>query len=94
MSHQNVIKYFEHFLNTKKLFIVYEYCEVLKIISKIYNFYFVIIIKGGNLDDYLRRKPLDKGQLLNWFKQIVEGLKYLHSNKIHHRDLKSRLINL
>ena len=44
----------------------------------------------GDLERYLETNCLEEEKLLDWFKQIVNGLRYLHSKDCQHRDIKSR----
>ncbi|CAH6721017.1 serine/threonine-protein kinase Gin4p [[Candida] jaroonii] len=46
-------------------------------------------VEGGELFDYLiKRGKLQEFEAINYFKQILHGIKYLHSFNICHRDLK------
>ena len=82
-SHKNIIGYKDAFFdeNTKTLNIVMEYADDGDILTKIKN----------NL-----RKNLLYTECVIWFflVQLLEGLNYLHENKIIHRDLKSANIFL
>ena len=47
------------------------------------------LFKSGDLQSYLDLNgKIEKTKSLNWFRQIVDGLKYLHENNCMHRDLK------
>ncbi|CAK9441474.1 uncharacterized protein LODBEIA_P53420 [Lodderomyces beijingensis] len=46
-------------------------------------------IEGGELFDYLIKKGrLHESEAINYFKQIINGINYLHQFNICHRDLK------
>lgn len=46
-------------------------------------------IEGGELFDYLiKRGKLQEFEAINYFKQIINGISYLHQFNICHRDLK------
>ena len=46
-------------------------------------------IEGGELFDYLiKRGKLQEYEAINYFKQIINGINYLHQFNICHRDLK------
>lgn len=74
MSHDNIVKYFDHFHDDQFLYIVFEHCE------------------SGDLEKFMNEKELDEAKFIDWFKQLVIGLKYLHSNKCIHRDMKLKNI--
>ena len=77
LNHPNIIDYKEAFFDeeTKTLNIVMEYAEEGDIENKVKE----------NLKHHLRFK---ENTIWEWIIQILEGLKYLHDNKIMHRDLK------
>ena len=77
LNHPNIISYKEAFFDeeTKTLNIVMEYAEEGDIENKVKE----------NLKHRLRFK---EETIWEWLIQILEGLKYLHDNKIMHRDLK------
>ncbi|KAL4433127.1 hypothetical protein ABPG74_010822 [Tetrahymena malaccensis] len=75
LVHPNIIKYYETFQYEQKLCIVMEYAE------------------GGDLKKRVTEKQhkkefFDESQIWNMFSQICLAVKYLHDNKILHRDLK------
>lgn len=47
------------------------------------------LVKGGELfGEVIQHGPFDESRVFKIFMQIVEAVKYLHSNHITHRDLK------
>ena len=77
LSHPNIIGYKEAFFDepTKTLNIVMEYADDGDIEKKI-------------KDNLRKRLKFTENTIWEWIIQILEGLKYLHDNKIMHRDLK------
>ena len=76
LDHENIIKLHESLQSTNNVYLVMDY------------------INGGSLSNYLNEYKLKNGtpfpqKIIQYFlKQIVQGLVYLHSKKIIHRDLK------
>ena len=77
LNHPNIIGYKDAFYddNSKSLNIVMEYADDGDISHKI-------------KENIRRRLRFEESTLWEWIIQILEGLKYLHDNKIMHRDLK------
>ena len=78
LKHKNIIGYKEAFFdeNSKTLNIVMEYADDGDISLKIKR--------------NLKKKLIfDENTIWKWLIQLLEGIKYLHDNKIMHRDLKS-----
>ena len=76
LNHVNVIKFRGISISSPLYYIVMEYCTY------------------GSLFDVLRRRREKNSytkptQVLDWSRQISNGVQYLHANKIVHRDLKS-----
>ncbi len=75
MAHKNIVSYKESFTSEHEIIIVMEYCE------------------GGDLSKKIREKRVEQKcfselEIFNWFVQICEALKYIHSMHVLHRDLK------
>ena len=76
LKNPNIIRLDECILFKNRYFFVMEYCN------------------GGTLSDVLKnymkkyRKPFTLEIIQNFMRQIVEGLKLIHSKNIIHRDLK------
>ena len=77
LNHPNIIDYKEAFFDeeTKTLNIVMEYAEEGDLENKV-------------KENLRRRLHFSENTIWEWLIQILEGLKYLHDNKIMHRDLK------
>lgn len=75
--HPNIIKYFDHFEDEETAYFVLEY----------FNGY---TLQRIVFESYKRplEVPLTLQMIKNYLKQILEGLKYLHSKNIYHCDLK------
>ncbi|KAL3852847.1 hypothetical protein ACJMK2_016460 [Sinanodonta woodiana] len=75
-NHPHVLHYFTSFEEEGMLYIVTEYCP------------------NGDLSEYLealqsKGSKLEEKQILTWFLQTAQALKYLHGLNAVHRDLKS-----
>ena len=78
LNHKNIIGYKESFYDeaSQTLNLIMEYADDGDISLKIKN--------------NLKRKLIfEENTIWNWIIQLLEGIQYLHDNKIMHRDLKS-----
>jgi NIMA (never in mitosis gene a)-related kinase len=76
MKHPFIVQYVDSFIEDSSLVIIMEYCS------------------EGDLTSHIKKMKANGSRfsedvVLNWMSQIVLALKYLHSCKILHRDLKS-----
>ncbi|CAD5125400.1 DgyrCDS13634 [Dimorphilus gyrociliatus] len=78
LKHPHIVTYRASFFdaNERNLFIVLDYCD------------------GGTLDDKIREavkneQNIPERDVLRYFLQITQALRFLHSHKILHRDVKS-----
>lgn len=81
LKHPNLIHYIESFIYKNKLCIIMELAD------------------GGDLSKVLKdhiskQKKIDEDLIWNWFLQLCQALKYIHSRKILHRDIKCQNIFL
>ncbi|KAK3930130.1 Serine/threonine-protein kinase Nek8 [Frankliniella fusca] len=77
LKHPNVVAYFDNFIHDASVKIVMEYAN------------------KGSLHDLIQNqegKHLPQAEVLQMFSQIVQGLHYIHDQKILHRDLKTHNI--
>ena len=71
---QYVVRYLDSFIRKDSICIIMEHCE------------------NGDLGKYLKKqmnRPLDETKIWKFFIEMCLGLRYLHSNKILHRDIKT-----
>ena len=84
LDHQNIIKFYEVFLEKKKSE------EILNIVTEYAD--------GGDLSEKIKNKKKNnffpENEILDYFIQICFALKHIHDKKIIHRDLKSQNIFL
>lgn len=74
LKHENIISFKESWCQDKNISIIMEYAE------------------KGDLNSYIksrRGKLIHESEIKSLFRQIVEGIKYLHNLNIIHRDIKS-----
>ena len=83
LNHKNIIGYKESFIDqtSNTLNIIMEYADDGDIETKI-------------KENIKKRLYFSENTIWNWVIQILEGIYYLHSNKIMHRDLKGANIFL
>ena len=76
LNHPNIVKFYDMLASYSHYYVVMEYCN------------------GGGLSDCLKKykklynKPFTQEIVQYLMRQIIDGLKYLHSRKIIHRDIK------
>lgn len=79
-DHPNIVKYYEHFMQDKNIYIVMEYCDK-------HDLQWLIEQKQKN-------NGFTENELLFYFTQLVMGLKHIHDNNVLHRDIKGENIFL
>ena len=74
VSCQYVVRYYDSFVNRDSINIIMEYCE------------------NGDVGKFLKKqmnRPLDETRIWKFFIEMCLGVRYLHSKKILHRDIKT-----
>ena len=78
LSHNNIIKFYEFYHNENNAYLMMEYAEFG-------DLYSTMEVQRKDKKVYFQEKII-----LNWFIEICEGIKYIHSKNIIHRDLKPK----
>jgi serine/threonine protein kinase len=78
LKHPNIIRYQRSFVAKGSLCIVMDYAEKGDL--------YVQVKEQKKVGEYFREE-----QVLNWFVQACLGLQHIHSHKILHRDIKTKV---
>jgi serine/threonine protein kinase len=83
----------DNYINEVKIYKNLNHKNIIKYIysEQINNYYFLYLeyIKGGSIKNLIDQfGGFNESLIKIYTKQILEGLKYLHDNKIIHRDIK------
>ena len=73
LRHPAILELYNYFEDSEYVYMVMELCD------------------NGNLFHYMKNRPnrhLDEDEARGLLQQMVQGLQYLHSNGIIHRDIK------
>ena len=90
-KNQNMIKYLNYELSILKELNHPNIIKLIEILQSHNNYYVVMeYCNGGSLSDCLKNygRPFPVEIIQYIMRQIVEGLKYIHSHHIIHRDIK------
>ena len=88
LSHNNVVKYFGYFEENNNYYLVFEFAQNGSLNDYINNYKMKFNYNNANIP------PFQQDFVIRIFKDILNGLKYLHSNNIIHRDIKPENILL
>ena len=104
LNHENIVKFYGYFEDREYFYKYKEIYKDKKDIDKVIEDKPIICIvleyiPNGNLNNYMKKYkskfsnkneyiPIKEDFIIKIFKQILNGLKYLHSKSIIHRDIK------
>ena len=75
LNNPNIVRQFDHFIVDTSMFVILEYCNSQTLHEYLYEY-------------FPERYAIPEPQLRYWFRQMVNGLRGIHSKNIVHRDLK------
>ncbi|CAI5717673.1 unnamed protein product [Peronospora farinosa] len=90
LKHPNVVEYKENFVADNVLHIIMAYCDGGDLADKIKEQHKIreqIVGPDNNSSDPRGYFPIS--QVLDWFVQMAMAIKYLHDQRVLHRDLKT-----
>lgn len=93
LKHPNVVEYRENFVKDNVIHIVMAYCDGGDLAEKIRE-RVALLEQAAAAGGDCARAYFDIGQILDWFVQMAMAIKYLHQQRILHRDLKTSNIFL
>lgn len=96
LKHPNVVEYRESFVHANVIHIVMAYCDGGDLADKIRDRVTALetLPSGAETATERRRAYFPISQILDWFVQMAMAIKYLHQQRILHRDLKTSNIFL
>jgi serine/threonine protein kinase len=97
----NIVHYYGVYLKDTTLLLVMEFCGGISFLLFIHYFFIFVVVEsflqlGGSVLDLMLycKLTLSEEQIAAITQQMIEGLAYLHSKHIIHRDLKAANILL
>ncbi|KAE8601401.1 hypothetical protein XENTR_v10013659 [Xenopus tropicalis] len=91
LDHPNIVRYFHSWTGMDYSLDTSYSCSTSSNTDGMNEYLFIQMefCENGDLKNWIRKmKIVDKVKSLNIFRQIVEGVLYIHSEKLIHRDLK------
>jgi len=100
VSQNNERKFFKHLQSEYTIGTILHHRNVIEVENFIYNDYYkrnrkerhvyqvMEYCNGGDLFDAIQSGKMSQGNILCFFRQLMEGLAYIHSMGVAHRDLK------